>query len=328
MTRPTHMIIAVFVLLAGVLLFLTPIKRFLFGERAMTSSVLVSGNIEAHQSVLSFTDVQSAISWLPFDEGKFVQAGTVLARVDDRLYQQQLQIDRAAVAVAQKQIAVNQSNFVAARNTVTSDRLDLANKNRNFVRDRAQSSISAISRQSFDLTSTVAAQAAAILARDEALMRGAQQNVALARANLKSNEAKLELDQITLSYTVLKAPFSGVLAVREAELGELAGPGVAIFTLDDLDHVWLRAYINERNLGQIRLGEPVTVSTDTYPGHHYQGRIGFIASEAEFTPKTVETHAERVTLVYRLRIDIDNPTHELLPGMPAQAMMTLLSAGK
>ena len=170
MTRLTHMIIAVFVLLAGMLLFLTPIKRFLFGERAMTSSVLVSGNIEAHQSVLSFTDVQSAISWLPFDEGKFVQAGTVLARVDDRLYQQQLQIDRAAVAVAQKQIAVNQSNFVAARNTVTSDRLDLANKNRNFVRDRAQSSISAISRQSFDLTSTVAAQAAAILARDDASM--------------------------------------------------------------------------------------------------------------------------------------------------------------
>ena len=328
MTRPTRTIIIALILLTGGLLFLTPIKRFLFGERAVTSSILVSGNIEAHQSILSFTGVQAAISWLPFDEGKFVQTGTVLARVDDRLYQQQLQIDRAAVAVAQKQIAVDQSNFVAARNTVTSDRLDLANKNRNFVRDRAQSSISAISRQAFDLTSTVAAQAAAILARDEALMRAARQNVGLARANLKSNEAKLALDQITLSYTVLKAPFSGVLAVREAELGELAGPGVAIFTLDDLDHVWLRAYVNERNLGQIRLGEPVTVSTDTYPGHRYQGRIGFIASEAEFTPKTVETHAERVTLVYRLRIDIDNPTHELLPGMPAQATMTLLPAGK
>lgn len=173
MTRSTRTIIVVLILLVSVLLFLTPIKRFLFGERAKTPSILVSGNIEAHQSVLSFTKLQAAISWLLFDEGKFVQAGTVLARVDDRLYQQQLQIDRAAVAVAQKQIAVNQSNFVAARNTVTSDRLDIANKNRNFVRDKTQSSISAISRQSFDLTSTVAAQAAAILARDEALMRGA-----------------------------------------------------------------------------------------------------------------------------------------------------------
>lgn len=126
----------------------------------------------------------------------------------------------------------------------------------------------------------------------------------------------------------MRAPFSGVLAIREAELGELAGPGVAIFTLDDLDHVWLRAYVNETNLGQVRLGEPVAVTTDTYPGKIYHGRIGFIASQAEFTPKTVETHAERVTLVYRIRIDIYNPTHELLPGMPADATIALLPAGR
>ena len=108
----------------------------------------------------------------------------------------------------------------------------------------------------------------------------------------------------------------------------MAGPGVAIFTLDDLDHVWLRAYVNETNLGQVRLGEPVAVTTDTYPGKIYHGRIGFIASQAEFTPKTVETHAERVTLVYRIRIDIYNPTHELLPGMPADATIALLPAGR
>ncbi len=94
---------------------------------------------------------------------------------------------------------------------------------------------------------------------------------------------------------------------------------MAIFTLDDLDHVWLRAYVNEPDIGKVRLGEPVDVTTDTYPGKIYHGRISFISPEAEFTPKTVETHAERVTLVYRIRIDIDNPTHELLPGMPADA---------
>lgn len=328
MTRPTRLLIAALVLLVAGLLLWSPVKKLLFGTPSVVPSVLVSGNIEAHQSVLSFTEVQAPISWLPFDEGKSVQAGTVLAQVDDRLYRQQLQIDRAIMAVAQKQVAVNESNLAAVQNTVISDRLDLANKERDFVRDQSQLKINAVSQQAFDLTSTVVAQAAATLARDQALVQEARDNIDLARASLASDAAKLALDQVTLSYTVLKAPFSGVLAVREAELGELAGPGVAIFTLDDLDHVWLRAYVNETNLSQVRLGESVAVSTDTYPGHHYHGRIGFISSEAEFTPKTVETHAERVTLVYRLRIDIDNPTHELLPGMPAEATITLLPAGK
>jgi HlyD family secretion protein len=92
----------------------------------------------------------------------------------------------------------------------------------------------------------------------------------------------------------------------------------------DLNHVWLRAYINETDLGKIRHGQSVTVTTDSYPNKIYRGRISFIASQAEFTPKSVETHAERITLVYRVRIDLDNPTHELVPGMPADAHISLV----
>ena len=153
-------------------------------------------------------------------------------------------------------------------------------------------------------------------------------NVDLAKANQAAVAAKLALDQVTLGYTTLRAPFDGVIAVRQAELGQLAGPGVAIFTLDDLDHVWLRAYVNEPDIGKIRLNEPADVTTDTYPGKIYHGRISFISPDAEFTPKTVETHAERVTLVYRIRIDIDNPTHELLPGMPADASIAAQPPGQ
>jgi len=318
----------ILILTVGGILLWAPARRVLFGPPAGPQNVLVSGNIEAHQSVLSFTEIQAPITYLPFDEGKFVKAGTVLARVDDRYYRQQLQIDRSALDVARKQIAVNEGNLAAARNTVVSDQLDLAEKKRDYARDEAQLKVGAVSRQVHDLAFTAAAQAATVLARDQALVRVARDNVGLARASLAADEAKVVLDQVTLSYTVLRAPFSGVLAVREAELGVLAGPGVAVFTLADLDHVWLRAYVNETNLGQIRLGELAAVATDTYPGKTYHGRIGFISSQAEFTPKTVETHAERVTLVYRIRIDIDNPTHELLPGMPAQATIALLPAGK
>jgi HlyD family secretion protein len=95
----------------------------------------------------------------------------------------------------------------------------------------------------------------------------------------------------------------------------------------DIDHVWLRAYVNETDIGKVRFGGAAVVTTDTYPGKQYRGRISFISSSAEFTPKSVETHAERVTLVYRIRIDIYNPTHELVPGMPADAQIPLLPAG-
>ena len=131
-----------------------------------------------------------------------------------------------------------------------------------------------------------------------------------------------------LGYTVLRAPFAGVIQVRQAELGEVMVPGTPVATLADLDHVWLRAYINETDIGKIRYDQPATVTTDTYPGKTYKGRVSFISANAEFTPKSVETHAERVTLVYRIRIDIYNPTHELVPGMPADATLEALPAGK
>ncbi len=86
--------------------------------------------------------------------------------------------------------------------------------------------------------------------------------------------------------------------------------------------------MNEPDIGKVRLGEAVDVTTDTYPAKIYHGHISFISPQAEFTPKTVETHAERVTLVYRIRIDVANPTHELLPGMPADATIPLLAPGK
>lgn len=298
-----------------------------FAAPARPAVITVSGNIEAHESILSFTQVQAPIVALPFDEGAAVTRDTVLARVDDRIYRQQVDIDRANDQVAAAQVAVNESNLAAAQSNVASDRFDLAEKQRDYLRAETLMRTSAGTVQNRDLTKTAAEQSAQTLAHDEAMVQVATANVGLAKANARATAAKLALDEVMLGYTTLRAPFSGVISVREAELGQLAGPGVAIFTLDDLDHVWLRGYVNEPDIGKVRLGEPVNVMTDTYPGKTYRGRISFISPEAEFTPKTVETHAERVSLVYRIRIDIDNPTHELLPGMPADADIALLPSG-
>lgn len=299
----------------------------LFGARPTENPIVVSGNIEAHESVLSFTQVQAPIVELPFDEGAVVTKDTVLSRVDDRLYRQQIEIDRANLGVATAQVAVNESSLAAAQSNVNSDEFDLTEKQRDYGRAEELVKTNAISVQGRDLAFTAARQSAAALAHDQAMVQVATTNVALGKANLAAVASKLALDEVTLGYTTLRAPFDGVISVREAELGQLAGPGVAIFTLDDLDHVWLRAYVNEPDIGKVRLGQTVNVTTDTYPGKIYRGRISFISPEAEFTPKTVETHAERVTLVYRIRIDIDNPTHELLPGMPADATIKSLPPG-
>lgn len=299
-----------------------------FGAPVATDQIVVSGNIEAHESVLSFSQVQAPIIELPFDEGAFVQSGTVLARIDDRPYQQQVEIDRTNFQVAAAQVTVSKSSLGAAQNNVASDEFDLSEKQRDYARAEELALKDAVSLQSRDLARTAAQQSAAALARDQAMVEVAQANIDLAARNVDAAAAKLKLDEITLAYAVLRAPFTGVISVREAEVGQLAGPGVAIFTLDDLDHIWLRAYVNEPDIGKVRLGETVDVRTDTYPTKIYHGRISFISPQAEFTPKTVETHAERVTLVYRVRIDIDNPTHELLPGMPADATIPLLAPGK
>ena len=77
-------------------------------------------------------------------------------------------------------------------------------------------------------------------------------------------------------------------------------------TIGDLEHPWLRAYINETDLGRVKLGQKVKLTTDSFPGKMYWGKISFIASEAEFTPKQIQTKEERVKLVYRIKIDVDN----------------------
>ena len=290
-----------------------------FGNRQNPNVLTVSGNIEAHESVLGFKTIQSRIVELPFDEGQWVKAGTLVARADDLDYRQQVKLAEAALAVQQRSLASIEQNLVAAQKTVMSDQADVVLKDEQAKRAKLLWQMGAVSTDARDMANAAETQAHAQLQRDTALLTAAQRNIEVAKANVNSANENLGLTKIVLDYTKLVAPFDGVVVVREAELGEIVAPGTPVITLADLDHVWLRAYINETDIGKVRLGAPVTIKTDTYAGKAYTGRVSFIASDAEFTPKTVETHAQRVTLVYRIKIDVDNPTHELLPGMPADA---------
>jgi len=144
-----------------------------------------------------------------------------------------------------------------------------------------------------------------------------------ARARRKQAAEGLALARTRLSYATVFSPLAGIVLSKNAEAGEYVAAGTPIVTVADLREVWLRAYIAEEDLGKIRLGQGVVVTTDSYPGKKHDGRVAFIASEAEFTPKSVQTQKERVKLVYRIKVTVSNPAMELKPGMPADGTIRL-----
>jgi HlyD family secretion protein len=115
----------------------------------------------------------------------------------------------------------------------------------------------------------------------------------------------------------------GVVLVKSAEPGEVLAAGTTVVTIGDIDHPWLRGYVNERDLGRVKIGDPAKITSDSFPGKTYPGWISFIASEAEFTPKQIQTREERVKLMYRIKIEAANPRHELKSNMPVEAEIEL-----
>lgn len=148
-----------------------------------------------------------------------------------------------------------------------------------------------------------------------------EEQIAQAKARVEQAKAALRLAETRLGYATLVSPLTGVVLSKNVEPGEYVSPGTPVVTVGDLVNVWLRAYINETDLGRVKPGQKAVVTTDTYPGKPYEGYVSFISDEAEFTPKNVQTETERVKLVYRIKIDIKNPHMELKPGMPADAVI-------
>jgi HlyD family secretion protein len=140
---------------------------------------------------------------------------------------------------------------------------------------------------------------------------------------MEQTQATVKLNETQLSYTTLYSPISGVVLVKSGEIGEVVNPGTSIVTLADIENVWLKAYIPETDLSKIKWGQEVLVTTDLRPKKEYKGKISFISSQAEFTPKSIQTEKERVTLVYRIKVDIPNRGRELKPGMPADGKILL-----
>jgi len=150
-----------------------------------------------------------------------------------------------------------------------------------------------------------------------------QEQITTQRAEIARSRASLALIDSQLADTIAASPVDGVILVKSADVGEVLAPGTTVVTVGDIEHPWLRGYVNETDLGKVKLGSRARVNTDSYPGKVYNGRVTFISSEAEFTPKQIQTVQERVKLVYRIKIELENPNHELKSNMPADAEIVL-----
>ncbi|HID86124.1 MAG TPA: efflux RND transporter periplasmic adaptor subunit, partial [Anaerolineae bacterium] len=156
----------------------------------------------------------------------------------------------------------------------------------------------------------------------EALRAGpTEEQVAVAQAQVRQAEAALKTLQVQLEKMTLKAPRDGLVVERLVHVGEMAAPGMPLLKIADLNQVELTIYIPEIDIGRVRVGQTVEVTVDSFPGRIFTGKVVFIASQAEFTPKNVQTKEERVSLVFAVKARIPNPDHALKPGMPADAVI-------
>jgi HlyD family secretion protein len=304
----------------------------------------LSGTIEVTQVDLAFK-IPGRLLERIVDEGDTVAAGQVIARLDD--VDQKLQVARAEAQAAsaraflaklesgsraeEKAGARAQLQQARAAAKAADSRLKLAQDD--VARAKGLRAQDVISQQKFDELQTVFETAFNGRQEAAARVRSAKANLDLvlagprkeeieqARAQAAVAEQALAMARQQLADTILKSSTSGVVLSKAAEPGAYLNPGTPVITVGRLDQVWLRGYINETDLGRIRLQQPARVTTDTYPGKAYPGKVSFISDQAEFTPKAVQTYQERVKLMYRVKINLDNPRQELKAGMPADALI-------
>ncbi len=150
-------------------------------------------------------------------------------------------------------------------------------------------------------------------------IEAAEQDVEAARAQVAAAQAALDVAEIQLDHTRLRAPYGGIILSRNVEPGEVVTSSQEVLSIADLSTVDLKVFVAETEIGRIAPGQPVAVKIDTFPDKTYDGRVAYISPQAEFTPKIIQTHKERVKLVYLVKVSIPNPRFELKSGMPADA---------
>jgi len=283
------------------------------------------GNVDIRKVDLGFR-VGGKIAELAFEEGDRVQVGQIVARLEDTPYRDELSLalaqeEQAAAQLAKLTAGTRPQEIVQAEALVRERQATVNNLEIEFRRLNSLLADGAIARQLFDNVEAGLAEARARLATAEEGLKLAREgfrseDIDAAGADLRAARARSAGARTRLDDTLCKAPDPGIVLTRVEEPGAIVGAGQTVLTLSLDTPVWVRAYIEEPDLGHIHPGMEARVFTDSRPQQPYSGHVGYISPEAEFTPKTVQTEELRTRLVYQVRIIADNPDHGLRQGMP------------
>lgn len=300
-----------------------------------TDHLTLYGNVDIRQVSLAFEN-SGRVNEMRVEEGDQVKKGQVLATLDTRTLT--LQADQAKAQVAAQEQAllklengsrpeeVEQLQAQVKAAEAEARQADIRHKRLKDIATRSGGQ--AISKQEVDDTLAQAQVAQAQLENQRKALKLAQigprtEDIAQAQAQLDAAKANLALLEHQLELSVLKSPTDAVVRARLLEPGDMASPSNSAYTLALTSPKWVRAYVNEVQLGHVKADMPATVITDSHPDESISGRVGYISPVAEFTPKNVQTEELRTSLVYEVRILVDDADNRLRLGMPATVNIAL-----
>ena len=280
--------------------------------------IVLQGNVNLREVNVAFRG-SDRIASLLVDEGAVVSKGQILGYLHSDELNLAVQQAKATIAGSRpEEIAQASARVTSAEAALAQSKQEAEKLQKSYNASNGK----AVSRQSVDDIQAKVKVSEAKLneaqqAYNLAVAGPRQEDIAQAQAQLDAMKSELARQEFLLNQSVLTSPIDGVITARLLQVGDMASPNTPVFKLAENTKKWVRVYVNERDLGKIYNGMDANVTTDTNKNEPIHGTIGYISSVAEFTPKSVETEDVRTTLVYEVRVYVDDPDNRLRLGMPA-----------
>jgi HlyD family secretion protein len=299
-------------------------------QKVEPTVMTLSGTVESKDVRISSL-VGGRITELNYDEGDELKKDSVIAKIDCRDYELQLAQAETVISGAKAKLRLIKSGArkediasVSESNKQAQIAFDKANKE--YERFEKLFETGSVTEKELDDIKVIRDRAQSQLDQSrhilEKLQNGAQiEEIDSVTASVKQAEASKAILNKKISDCVIVSPADGTVLHRLAEPGEITGPGTAILIVSDLSKVKIRAFVPEKELGHIKNGALVQVFVDTFEGISFPGKIAAVSSEAEFTPKTIQTADERVKTVYEFKVIVENKDRIFKPGMPVDIVI-------